>query len=289
VRALRRRGISILVAESNDFLREKIAGRVSRNKSVRVVSQISDFMDIVQAAMECAPDIVIADVRQTMMNRGVISELRSVCPNIKVFLSADSTTGQYAEAARAMNADGIIEKFLADADFQAMIGAVLNNISEVSSESPAAVSPEVPSPAKSKFKVLAADDDAFFRHRLEAVLDNARMEHFIVSSGAAVLKKIIDSPNEYNCLLLDVHMGGMSGISVARIVRHYYKNIPVILMTSDDNPHIQSEAADIEGAAFLRKPYKDSHLVEMILTLTGKDAEHRGKKILVVEDDADIR
>jgi FixJ family two-component response regulator len=64
-------------------------------------------------------------------------------------------------------------------------------------------------------------------------------------------------------LLLDLHLGGMSGLDLQRQLRQEGSTIPVIIITAFDDARSREQAERLGCVAFLRKPCE----AETILTL----------------------
>jgi FixJ family two-component response regulator len=69
---------------------------------------------------------------------------------------------------------------------------------------------------------------------------------------------------EAECLLLDIHLGGISGIDLKRQLTSLGKNLPVIFMTAIDNEATRQEAFDVGCVAYLRKPFLAKLLIDAI-------------------------
>ncbi len=65
-------------------------------------------------------------------------------------------------------------------------------------------------------------------------------------------------------LLLDVHLGGMSGIDLQRRLRSSGAALPVIFMTAIDNEATRQEAFDAGCIAYLKKPFLAKLLIDAI-------------------------
>ncbi|MGY4284207.1 FixJ family two-component response regulator [Bradyrhizobium sp. LM2.7] len=69
---------------------------------------------------------------------------------------------------------------------------------------------------------------------------------------------------EANCLLLDIHLGGISGIDLQRRLSSTGTDLPVIFMTAIDNEATRQEAFDAGCIAYLRKPFLAKLLIDAI-------------------------
>jgi FixJ family two-component response regulator len=67
-----------------------------------------------------------------------------------------------------------------------------------------------------------------------------------------------------DCLLLDIHLGGISGIDLQRRLSSSGTDLPVIFMTAIDNEATRQEAFDAGCIAYLRKPFLAKLLIDAI-------------------------
>jgi FixJ family two-component response regulator len=72
--------------------------------------------------------------------------------------------------------------------------------------------------------------------------------------------------NEIDCLLLDIHLGGASGIDLRRQLKATGSTLPVIFMTALDDDAIRDDAIDAGCIAFLRKPISTRDLMAALET-----------------------
>jgi FixJ family two-component response regulator len=67
-----------------------------------------------------------------------------------------------------------------------------------------------------------------------------------------------------DCLVLDIHLGGISGIDLQRRLTLSGTDLPVIFMTAIDNEATRQEAFDAGCVAYLRKPFLANLLIDAI-------------------------
>jgi FixJ family two-component response regulator len=67
---------------------------------------------------------------------------------------------------------------------------------------------------------------------------------------------------EIDCLLLDIHLSGLSGIELCRRLKISHPALPIIFMTALDEMHQQALHAGC--IACLRKPFPARQLIEAI-------------------------
>ena len=68
---------------------------------------------------------------------------------------------------------------------------------------------------------------------------------------------LLDSGSAHTatCLLLDIHLGGTSGIELQRRLAAAGSKCPVIFMTANDDEATRNKAVDAGCIAYLRKPF----------------------------------
>jgi FixJ family two-component response regulator len=66
------------------------------------------------------------------------------------------------------------------------------------------------------------------------------------------------------CLLLDIHLGGISGIELQRRLAASGSKWPVIFMTANDDEVTRNQAMDAGCIAYLQKPFAQHVLLNAI-------------------------
>jgi FixJ family two-component response regulator len=69
---------------------------------------------------------------------------------------------------------------------------------------------------------------------------------------------------EAACLVVDIHLGGISGIDLKRRLIASGSDFPVIFMTAVDSEVTRQKAVDAGCVAYLRKPFLAKLLIEAI-------------------------
>ena len=100
--------------------------------------------------------------------------------------------------------------------------------------------------------VAVVDDDASVRRALTRLLQSAGIRVLTYASAAEFLDTGISSAPE--CLILDIHLGGLSGLELLSRLRELGNNLPVLIITAHDDAQAREAAARGGCAAYLRKP-----------------------------------
>ena len=74
-----------------------------------------------------------------------------------------------------------------------------------------------------------------------------------------------------SCLLVDIQLGDLSGVELARQLAADGFKFPIIFMTGHDDATIESQAIAAGGIAFLRKPFPAKMLIDAIKRAVAAD------------------
>ena len=107
-------------------------------------------------------------------------------------------------------------------------------------------------------RLLAVDDDPLILDLLPIVFRQANLPQVTVaSSGQAALEMVSEPDAEFDCLILDIEMPGMSGIELCEQVRKLprYRNTPILMLTAVTD-RVRIERAFAAGADdYITKPF----------------------------------
>ena len=116
--------------------------------------------------------------------------------------------------------------------------------------------------AAQQIVVIVVDDNAGFLKGVARLLAHNGIESRTFASAEALLDS--GSAQTATCLLLDIHLGGISGIELQRRLAASGSKCPVIFMTGNDNDATRNEAMDAGCIAYLRKPFEQRVLLNAI-------------------------
>lgn len=112
-------------------------------------------------------------------------------------------------------------------------------------------------------RILIADDDRHLVELVRAMLDEAGFESVGAHTGLAAAALI--EREDFDLLILDVLMPGMSGDALADLLRQLKPELPVLLVTGDSGDQFV-RGADLPR---LRKPFTERELVQAVNDLLG--------------------
>lgn len=73
-----------------------------------------------------------------------------------------------------------------------------------------------------------------------------------------------DKKPRFDCLLLDIRLGGMSGMDLFRLLADQKSQLPVVFITAFDDPDTRAEAEALGCAGFFQKTAPGSEIIEVI-------------------------
>ena len=151
-------------------------------------------------------------------------------------------------------------------------------------------------------KALVVDDDFNTCDSVTKMLVKVGMRaEWTLSGKEAVLRarQSIEMSDAYHAYIIDWRLPDMNGIEVTRQIRSLNDDTPIIILTAYDWSDIEVEAKAAGVTAFCSKPMFMSDLRETLMSALGqkqtdaaqellpeKDADFKGKHILLVEDNA---
>src|SRR5262245_8573864 len=110
--------------------------------------------------------------------------------------------------------------------------------------------------------VVVVDDDKTMLRSLERLLNASGFDTEVFGSAEAFLARA--AGREVACLVLDIHLGGMSGIDLRRRLLASGSPVPVVFMTAFDDESTHEEAIEAGCIACLRKPFPARLLIGAI-------------------------
>jgi FixJ family two-component response regulator len=113
--------------------------------------------------------------------------------------------------------------------------------------------------------VAVVDDDASFR---KAVGRLVRLWGFRTGTFASA-EEYLRIAAQVDCIVLDVHLEGMSGLELQGRLAADGRMVPIIFVTAMDDPIARRRAIDGGAVAYLEKPFDEYRLLEVLQAVTG--------------------
>jgi two-component system nitrogen regulation response regulator GlnG len=112
-------------------------------------------------------------------------------------------------------------------------------------------------------RLLLIDDEAGVQYSFRRILDGLGLELVTASSGEEGLKLL--SKVRPDLVLLDIRLGGLSGLETLRQLRQRDAKLPVIMMTAYGTSQTAIEAMKLGAYDYLLKPFDVPKLQQLLL------------------------
>jgi FixJ family two-component response regulator len=110
--------------------------------------------------------------------------------------------------------------------------------------------------------VLVVDDDASMLRSVARLLRQFGYASVLFPSAEAFANH--GDFDKAVCVLLDIHLGGVSGIDLRHRLKAAGNSVPVIYMTGNDSPAIRTAALQSGCLGYLTKPFSTRSLMQSL-------------------------
>src|SRR5579862_6119180 len=94
--------------------------------------------------------------------------------------------------------------------------------------------------------VYVVEDDASMSQAIERILRAGGFAPALFVSAEAALEAAVETAD---CLVLDIHLPGMSGFHLVRQLAQSGNEVPVVFITAHDEPNVREEAERLGAAS----------------------------------------
>ncbi|MBR6465262.1 MAG: response regulator transcription factor [Bacteroidales bacterium] len=128
--------------------------------------------------------------------------------------------------------------------------------------------------SKNKARILVIDDEEDICEILQYNLEKAGYQVKTVFSAEEALSEI--AAQKFDLLLLDIMLGGISGLKLAKLLREDYKsNVPIIFVTALDTEDDILKGFSTGGDDYISKPFS----VNEVIARVGAVLSRSGRKM----------
>ena len=123
-------------------------------------------------------------------------------------------------------------------------------------------------------RILIVEDEPSISNFIRDGLEEEGSAVDVADNGKNGLQMALDNLEEYDVILLDWMLPGMSGIEICRTVRLENKVVPIIFLTAKDT--VDDVVFGLETGAndYIRKPFSFEELLARIRVLMRKNETH---------------
>lgn len=121
-----------------------------------------------------------------------------------------------------------------------------------------------------RFKLLYAEDSAFFRNMLVPIFNSAGFDVTVCADGVEAYQRL-EEGGAYDLIVTDIEMPGMDGFSLAASVAQFphVAKTPVIALSAYDGPNAKSRAEEVGLFDFVSKSDR-AHLTKAVSRAVGQ-------------------
>jgi FixJ family two-component response regulator len=109
--------------------------------------------------------------------------------------------------------------------------------------------------------VSIVDDDESVRESTKSLVRSLGYAARTFPSAEEFLRSNLD---DTSCLILDVHMRGLSGIELQELLIAEGRRTPIIFVTAYSDERIRDQVLDAGAIGFLSKPVSDEKLISCL-------------------------
>ncbi|RTE67177.1 DNA-binding response regulator [Amphritea opalescens] len=121
--------------------------------------------------------------------------------------------------------------------------------------------------------VYVVDDDRDVRESLQWLLESVGLHVVTFDHAQAFLDNFV--PGSSGCILMDVRMPGLSGISAQQKLSKYHVDIPLIMISGHGSVDMAVTAMTQGARTFIEKPFNDQLLLDHVQQALAQDLAQR--------------
>ncbi len=127
--------------------------------------------------------------------------------------------------------------------------------------------------------ILVVDDDPTLLEQAEQILSGQYQVSLAISGEQAL--RYLQSGGDADLILLDILMPGMDGYQILEAIRGLgsYVKVPVIYLTSVDDPDSETKGLDIGAADYITKPFNPQVLLARVNARLNTGSRLDGEKL----------
>ena len=130
-------------------------------------------------------------------------------------------------------------------------------------------------------RILIVEDEVRLAEALSQIMAEQRYQTDVVYTGSDALDYALTS--QYDVIVLDVMLPGLSGFDVVRRLRAAHNSTPVLMLTAKDETADKVTGLDCGADDYMTKPFDPEELMARIRALTRRQGEVLGESMSVAD------
>lgn len=136
--------------------------------------------------------------------------------------------------------------------------------------------------------IFLVEDDPSIRKMIRKALTEYGY-HVNLAENANQAIQMIETGFKPDVLITDIIMPGMSGLELAKYVNNLLPSVSVLLISGYADDNFRNQQDDYQHFSFLQKPFTGQSLAIQVKDLIIKQTKDISRKILMIDDDENIR
>jgi len=117
-------------------------------------------------------------------------------------------------------------------------------------------------------RLAIVDDESVYRNQIAELIDSicgrSEVSCFLYADGSELVRSF-ENGFKLDAIFLDIEMNEVDGMTAAKKVREYSKDIPIVFLTS--HTELAMDGYEVEAFRFLSKPVNETKLRETLADL----------------------
>ena len=134
-------------------------------------------------------------------------------------------------------------------------------------------------------KILVVEDDRTVGQYVKRGLEEHRYHADLVDDGLEALR--IASGGQYDLLILDLRLPGMTGLELLRTLRDRGTSVPILVLTAQDAVDFKVQALRIGADDYVTKPFAFEELLARVEALARRPQQLRSPVLRVADLELD--
>ena len=122
-------------------------------------------------------------------------------------------------------------------------------------------------PSVTPRQILVVDDDELVSEYLGALLEAESYEVVVLNEPVAALNYFKEHPDDFDLIITDQVMPGLTGVEIAQAILELRPSIPVLLITGYSEKITAENAESFGLSGFFSKPINENLLLDKISNL----------------------